>query len=56
MWCVECLDTLSGEVSYIWCMSGCEAQKRARKVQEDNMLAVVTITKVCDRGFTKVAY
>jgi hypothetical protein len=56
MWCVECLDSLSGEVSYIWCMSGWEAQIRACKVQDDNILVVVSITKVSDRGFNKVAY
>lgn len=56
MWCVECWDTLSGEVTYIWCYSGWEAQERARKVREDNMLTVVSITKVSDNGFTKVAY
>lgn len=56
MWCVECLDSLSGEVTYIWCISGWEAHKRARIVQESNMLAVVSITKVSDRGFNKVVY
>ena len=56
MWCVECVDTLSGEVAYIWCMSGWDAQKRARIVVEDNMFTVVSITKVSDRGFSKVAY
>lgn len=56
MWCVECKDILSGEVTYIWCMSGWEAQMRARKVQDDNMFSVVSVTKVLDRGFSKVAY